>query len=105
MKPRLKARLMAVKRAVIAGDPAATLEEIERFSLSIAAQDMTLTERKKIAAALAELSLLAEASDRGMRRAMERIVRITDLAHNFDVYDESGKMTRSSICDSTSRRY
>ncbi len=99
-------RLKAARAAVVRGDAAVALEEIERFA--VAAEQAPPEDgdiREQIQAALTELQNLAQAAMEGAKSASEQIREIVQSARTLQTYDDSGRRCVTSTVARMPRRF
>lgn len=90
MSQRLKERLSAARAAIIAGDSAGALTCIDEFVAIANRRGLAAIDRPRLDAEIAELRLLADASLRGARQALDDVHAIVVAARSLQTYDDQG---------------
>ncbi|MBU3029200.1 hypothetical protein [Paracoccus marinaquae] len=91
MSARLMDKLAAAKSAVIAGQVDRALALIGDFADLATRTGIPAAERARFEARLAELRVLAEASQQGAQRALEDVRAIIQAARSLQTYDDNGR--------------
>ena len=103
-KSNFTTELIDLKRAVIAADPGAATTCLDRL-FRIARRGLDAEERALAEGHLSEIRDLAQASERGARRAIEHIRAIIEAARSLQAYDSEGRRYATVITTPASHRF
>ncbi|RMC35433.1 hypothetical protein [Paracoccus alkanivorans] len=100
MSGSLIKHLSSARAAIIAGDMELALDRIERFSTAAEKTPPDEATKEQLRSGVAELQILAEASLRGTRSAVDQIREIIQTARTLQTYDDTGqRQITSTVAD------
>lgn len=105
MSDSLIRHLSSARAAIVAGDMELALDRIEHFSAAAEKTSPDEATKDQLRSGVAELQILAEASLRGTKSAVDQIREIIQTARTLQTYDDTGQRHITSTVANMPHRF